>query len=360
VQPGPLSIYRTRTASGTHLPDDSQLPAVRLLDRLWHEQVHRNRPGFWQKVMGSTPPVSRGCYLWGGVGRGKTWMMDLFFDALPFAEKQRIHFHRFMARVHAELKQTDAERNPLKTIARDWARDCRVLCFDEFFVSDIADAMLLGGLLESLFENGVVLVATSNVHPDDLYRDGLQRARFLPAIELIKSHTQVLHVDGETDYRLRILERSEIYHHPLDDEAVISLNSSFEQMAGGCELATGLEINGRAFQARRRGDGIIWFDFKELCEKPRSSLDYIEISRSFNTVMLSGVPVLDQFNEDAARRFISLVDEFYDRNVKLLISAAAAIDGIYQGERLAFEFQRTQSRLTEMQTHAYLARPHLP
>jgi cell division protein ZapE len=298
--------------------------------------------------------------MWGGVGRGKTWLMDLFFDSLPFPDKQRIHFHRFMARVHAALRDKKDARDPLEQIAREWANECRVLCFDEFFVSDIADAMLLAVLMKELFEQNVILVATSNLHPDELYKDGLQRARFLPAINLIKQNTNLIQVDGPVDYRLRILEKSEIYHHPLDAKAKSSLEKSFLHMAGGCELNSSLEFNGRLFQSRMRGDGIIWFDFEELCQKPRSASDYIEISRSFNTVFISGLPVLDESSADAARRFINLVDEFYDRNVKLLISAAAPIEDIYNGERLAFEFQRTASRINEMQSHQYLAKPHLP
>ena len=360
VPDSPLSVYHTRINSGDFLPDPAQLKAARLLDGLWHELLTRSEPGFWQKIMGSTTPPSRGIYMWGGVGRGKTWLMDLFFESLPFVEKPRIHFHRFMARVHAALRESDSERDPLKDIAREWADRCRLLCFDEFFVSDIADAMLLAGLLEALFEQGVILVATSNLHPDDLYRDGLQRSRFLPAIETIKSYNRIFHLEGDRDFRLRILERSEIYHYPLNSSADTIMTRSFQSMAGGCELQPGLEINGRFFNARMRGDGLIWFDFDELCSKPRSTGDYIEISRAFNTVFISGLPALGEDRSDEARRFINLVDEFYDRNVKLLISAEMPIDEIYHGERLSFEFRRTASRLTEMQSHDYLARPHLP
>ena len=356
----PLVVYHARINSAEFLPDAAQLKAVQQLDGLWHELVTPSPPGIWQKIMGPSSPHSRGIYLWGDVGRGKTWLIDLFYESLPFAEKQRIHFHRFMARVHAELRKSESERDPLREIAREWASRCRVLCFDEFYVSDIADAMLLAGLLEGLFEHGVVLVATSNMQPDDLYHNGLQRARFLPAIESIKSHSRILQLDGDTDLRLRLLERSEIYHHPLDASADTSLAQSFQSMAGGCELQSELEINGRVFHARMRGDGLIWFDFKELCTKPRSTADYIEICRAFNTVFISGLPELGEYNADETRRFINLVDEFYDRNVKLLISAAVAIEELYTGERLKFEFRRTMSRLTEMQSRQYLARPHLP
>jgi cell division protein ZapE len=227
-------------------------------------------------------------------------------------------------------------------------------------VADIADAMLLAGLLESLFARGVTLVTTSNSEPDSLYRDGLQRAKFLPAIELLKQHTRVLRIGGDTDFRLRILEQSEIFHHPLDDSADRVMTTAFERMAAECELNHDLDINGRSFHARRRGDGVIWFEFEELCEKPRGAADYIEIARAFNTVVVSNMPRLAEDDANAARRFITMVDEFYDRNVKLLMSAEAPVNQLYQGSKLAFEFERTASRLTEMQTHDYLARPHLP
>jgi len=220
--------------------------------------------------------------------------------------------------------------------------------------------MLLAGLLKALLAQGVTLVTTSNIEPDGLYRNGLQRAKFLPAIELIKQHTHVLELGGKTDFRLRILEQSEIFHSPLDDSAEERMTVSFDRMTAECELAHDLDFNGRSFHARRRGDGVIWFDFRELCDKPRGSADFIEIARAFNTVMLSDMPQLLEEDANAARRFITLVDEFYDRNVKLLISAESPIDELYTGRKLSFEFQRTASRLTEMQSHDYLARPHLP
>jgi cell division protein ZapE len=299
-------------------------------------------------------------YLWGSVGRGKTWLMDLFYDSLPVGRKQRIHFHRFMQRVHRDLRGLGCVQDPLPRIAAHWAARCRVLCLDEFFVADIADAMLLAGLLENLFANGVTLVTTSNTAPDGLYRDGLQRAKFLPAIDLIKQHTRVFELPGAVDFRLRILEQSELFHCPLDVRADQVMTRAFERFAADCELDHDLEINGRNFHARRRGDGVIWFDFAELCAKPRGSIDYIEIARAFNTVVLSGVPQLAEQDADAARRFVTLVDEFYDRNVKLLLSAAAPPGELYTGQKLAFEFQRTTSRLVEMQSRQYLARPHLP
>lgn len=356
----PLEIYQHLVTNGGYSADPEQRKAIEELDRIWAELRAYPVSGWLAKIRGKQRKPVNGLYLWGGVGRGKTWLMDLFFDSLPGTHKQRIHFHRFMARVHAALRAKRSTRNPMAEIARDWSKHCRVLCFDEFFVSDIADAMLLGGLLQALFAEGVTLVATSNVAPDDLYRDGLQRARFLPAIESLKDHCLSLHVAGESDYRLRLLQRSEIYLPALDEHAETSLGTAFTKMSAGCSLATELEVNGRILQARKRSDGIIWFDFKELCEQPTHVADYIEIARAFNTVLLSGVPLMDETNADATRRFINLIDEFYDRNVKMLLSAASPIDQLYTGKRLVFEFQRTASRLTEMQSDEYLATPHLP
>ena len=356
----PLAIYERLVSEGGYQADPAQRKAIRELERVWTDLGAHPVSGWWAKLRGRRRPPVTGLYLWGGVGRGKTWMMDLFFESLPGRHKLRIHFHRFMARVHSALRDKPSTRDPLVEIAREWAAQYRVLCFDEFFVSDIADAMLLGGLLQALFAEGVTLVATSNVAPDDLYRDGLQRAKFLPAIDALKRHCRVVRVDGEVDFRLRLLQRSETFLQPLDRHAEIALGEAFEAMSAGCSLKPLLEVNGRVLHARKRGDGIIWFSFEALCERPTGSSDYIEIARAFNTVLLSGVPVLGENTADAARRFINLVDEFYDRNVKLLVSAAAGIDDLYTGKRLSFEFQRTASRLTEMQSEEYLARPHLP
>lgn len=356
----PLTRHQQLVDSGTASRDAEQLPAVQALDDLWHSLVRGPRPTLADRLRRRRPAAVRGLYLWGKVGRGKTWLMDLFFDALPEGRKQRIHFHRFMQRIHRDLRSLGNSRDPLPRIAADWAAAGDVLCLDEFFVSDIADAMLLAGLLESLFSHGVVLVTTSNCPPDELYRDGLQRAKFLPAIETIKQRTRVLELAGHTDFRLRILEQSEIFHHPLDEAADRVMAAAFERMAAECEMNHDLDINGRNFHARRRGDGVIWFEFEELCEKPRGAIDYIEIARAFNTVVVTNMPRLTEQDANAARRFITMIDEFYDRNVKLLMSAAAPIAGLYTGSKLAFEFERTASRLTEMQSHDYLARPHLP
>ena len=356
----PLATYQSLITSGDYKADPAQLKAIEELDRIWGELTAHRVSGWWTNIRGKQRQPVAGLYLWGGVGRGKTWLMDIFFDSLPGKNKQRIHFHRFMARVHKALRDRQSTRDPLLEIAREWAEQYRILCFDEFFVADIADAMLLSGLLQALFEQGVTLVATSNVTPDQLYRDGLQRAKFLPAIESLKAHCKVLQVDGDRDFRLRLLQRSEIFLQPLNAHAETSLKKAFESMSAGCSLEPALDINGRTLIARQRADGIIWFDFSALCELPTSTADYIEIARAFNTVLLSGVPQMDELNADATRRFINLIDEFYDRNVKMLISAVKPIEQLYSGNRLAFEFQRTTSRLTEMQSNDYLARPHLP
>jgi len=293
---------------------------VKELDALWHALQRRRHPTVLDRLRRNKRKHVPGLYIWGSVGRGKTWLMDLFYEHLPVARKQRVHFHRFMQRVHHSLAEQGQVRDPLPRIAAEWAQKCSVLCLDELFVSDIADAMLLGGLFEGLFRNGVTLVTTSNIAPDGLYEGGLQRAKFLPAIELIKRHTRVLELPGQTDFRLRILQQSEIFHYPLDESADRVMTESFNRMTADCELNHDLDINGRNFHARRRGDGVIWFEFEELCDKPRGSIDFIEIARAFNTVVLSNMPQLGDDDSNAARRFVNLVDEFYDRNVKLLIS----------------------------------------
>jgi cell division protein ZapE len=286
--------------------------------------------------------------------------MDLFFETLAIDRKARIHFHRMMQDVHARLKVLGNVEDPLDLVAADLAADSRVLCFDEFFVSDIGDAMILGRLLEGLFARGVTLVATSNTKPDDLYMNGLQRQRFLPAIDLLNTHTLVLRLDGGIDYRLRLLQEAGTYLTPDDPTALRKLEHFFDESASSQITANQmLTVNGREIQTHRCARGIVWFEFDEICGGPRSQNDYIEIARWYPAVIVSSVPRFDATLDDQARRFIALVDEFYDRRVKLMLSAAADPRDLYSGQRLDFEFSRTVSRLTEMQSTDYLAAPHL-
>ncbi len=302
-----------------------------------------------------------GLYFWGGVGRGKTYLMDLFYECLPFEEKTRIHFHRFMQKIHRRLKALEGIEDPLKIIGGELAEQARVICFDEFFVSDITDAMILGRLLEHMFANGMSLVTTSNIIPDGLYENGLQRSQFLPAIALLNRHTKVVQVDGGTDHRLRALKNAELYHCPLDDTAESSLARSFKLLScSELEDSEPLIVEGRELIPRHCVEDVVWFEFNELCDGPRSQNDYIELARIFHTVLISNVPQFNLEKEDLARRFINLVDEFYDRSVKLIVSAEVAIEHIYTGKILAFEFERTTSRLLEMQSEEYLAREHKP
>ena len=307
----------------------------------------------------STPPTVTGLYVWGGVGRGKTWLMDLFHDSLDDVAKTRLHFHRFMYQVHDALKGYSGRSNPLQAVASDMAKQARVLCLDEFHVVDIGDAMILSGLLRGLVDNGVTLVTTSNVPPEELYRDGIQRASFLPAIDLLNQSTRVVHLGGERDYRRLVMEQARVYHMPLGDTADARLTDEFQRLANTRLDGSGVfQVNGRDMPYRYRADDMIWFDFEALRGPPRSRNDYIELARCHQTVFLSDIPIMGSRHDDRARRFIFVVDEFYDRRVKLVCSAAASPERLYIGERLAFEFHRTASRLTEMQAPAYLGRAH--
>jgi cell division protein ZapE len=339
-----------------------------LYERLITEACKESKKGVMSRLKDrlraspSSNPIC-GLYFWGGVGRGKTYLMDSFYESLPFEQKIRTHFHRFMRRVHLELKQLKGEKNPLVRVADRIAGEARVICFDEFFVSDIADAMLLGTLLELLFARRVTLVATSNIVPDNLYQNGLQRQRFLPAIALLNQHTEVVNVDGGVDYRLRALEQAKLYHSPLGAGAEQSLMSAMEGLApsiGEVRKGVDLEIEGRKIPCRYVAEDVVWFDFDVICNIPRSQNDYIELAREFHAILVGCVPLMGTKNDDQARRFINLVDEFYDRNVKLVLSAEVGLASLYEGGGLSFEFQRTQSRLLEMQSHEYLARPHRP
>jgi cell division protein ZapE len=303
----------------------------------------------------------RGLYLWGGVGRGKTMLMEWFYESLQGSRRERVHFYRFMRRVHAELRAAGQRTQPLKIVAERLARTARIICLDEFFVADIADAMIFAALFESLFRRGVILVATSNTAPQDLYKDGLQRERFLPAIALLQEHMDVLHLDGGIDFRLRQLELAPTYLDSTLPDTAALLRQRFAALAG--DSATGpqmLSIEDRDIATLATGAGMVWFEFGELCDGPRSQNDYIELARSYHTIFIANIPGFTAADEDAARRFIAAVDEFYDRGVKLVVSAAAQPSALYRGERLQLEFQRAASRLVEMQTQHYLASVHRP
>jgi cell division protein ZapE len=352
--------YESERARHGYALDPAQEQVVALFERLRTELTTPAPTNLLSALLKRrSPKPTRGIYLWGGVGRGKTWLMDLFFHSLPRKDKQRSHFHRFMQSIHDELKKIGSEVDPMAIVAERIAAKTRVLCFDELFVTDIADAMLLGNLFRGLFERGVTLVSTSNVAPDGLYKDGLQRARFLPAIKLLKEHTQVVHLDSPADYRLRVLKQANTWFDAQAAECHSELERLFAAVAGepGKPDST-LTLNHRRLKARRQADDVIWFEFSELCDGPRGQADYIEIARCFHTVFLSDVPVLGVELENQARRLVALVDEFYDRGVNLIVAAHAAPQALYRGGKLKFEFERTASRLIEMQSQEYLAREH--
>lgn len=369
----PTSRYQQAINEGSHQPDDVQREAVSRLDVIYHE-LSDKKPAPAQsggllakvgKLLGKRPEAAtvepvRGLYMWGGVGRGKTWLMDLFYQSLPGERKQRLHFHRFMLRVHEDLTALQGHSDPLEIIADRFKAQTDVLCFDEFFVSDITDAMLLGGLMQALFARGITLVATSNIPPDELYRNGLQRARFLPAIEAIKRHCDIMNVDAGIDYRLRTLTQAHLWLSPLNEETAGRMERLYTALAGARRQGGPvLEINHRPLPTLGMENQTLAVAYTTLCVDPRSQHDYIALSRQFHTVLLFDVPVLTPQRENEARRFIALVDEFYERHVKLVVSAEAPLMAIYQGERLKFEFQRCLSRLQEMQSEEYLKLAHM-
>ncbi len=363
----PLELYQRDLQRSDFAIDYTQRETVQRTQTLYDNLLdavtkhHGRLAALRHKFLQSKKIPVRGLYIWGGVGRGKTYLVDNFYHSLPFEQKMRLHFHRFMLKIHNDLKALHHRQNPLIIVASRLAEQVRVICLDEFYVSDITDAMLLSGLLKALFEQQVTLVATSNVAPDDLYQGGLQRERFLPAIALIKHHTDVVNMDSGIDYRLRTLEKAETYHYPLGEETDDKLLDSFRQLAP-CEGKVGaaLEINGRLIPSRRCADGIVWFDFQTLCNIPRAVADYIELAHCCNTVIISNILSMGEADNDNALRLINLVDEFYDRNVKLIISAQVPPEQLYTGTRQSLQFQRTRSRIQEMRSHAYLSRPHLP
>ena len=356
----PSQRYAEGVSRGDWQDDAAQRAVLPVLDRIAREIVTPRRRSLLERLRGAPRHAARGLYLHGGVGRGKTFLIDLLHDAVEPALTQRLHFHRFMRRVHAELATIRDEQDPLRHVAARFAAT-PLLCLDEFFVQDIGDAMILAQLLRHFGHAGGTLVTTSNIAPRELYRDGLQRAKFVPAIQWLERHCEVRRLESPHDYRLRSLTAAPVYVTPLGPDADAALDRMFRKLAPG-SLLPGAEttVNGRAIPLVARADGIAWFEFAALCEGPRAVADYIELARGYNTVLVSNVPRFDGTNDDPARRFVHLVDEFYDRNVNLVLSAAVPVERLYAGERLALEFERTVSRLIEMRSAEYLAREHRP
>lgn len=342
--------------------DTAQQRSVILLDDLYQRVLDGRPQNWWQGLLSKQGkwPMIKGLYFWGGVGRGKTLLMDIFYQSLPAeVPSERTHFHSFMNRVHASLQQHGNIEKPLQQVARDIAAKTRVLCLDEFVIIDIGDAMIMAGLLEDLFAEGVVLVTTSNAKPGNLYHDGLQRARFLPAIDLITGNCDVVNLDGDHDYRLRFLQQTDLYSVPHNAEIESSIHDYLDQHVAPMQARQQeLNINGRVLAHQYCAEDTVWFSFAELCETARSQNDYLELARFFNTLILTDIRQMDQSSDDVARRFVLLIDVMYDHHVKLICSAAARPDQLYLGKRLKFEFERTASRLIEMQSQEYLAQAH--
>ncbi len=364
----PLSLYQADLQKPSFYPDPSQAIAIKHLQRLYDDLHNEKKPNkkenwiskiFTRANNSKQDSAVQGLYFYGGVGRGKTYLMDLFYHSLKTERKQRLHFHYFMLQVHKELKVWQGQKNPLQMLAKKFAKQTDILCFDEFYVDDITDAMILSGVMQELFKEGVVLVATSNIHPTDLYKNGLQRARFLPAITLIEEHCCIYNLDGGRDYRLDRLIETQIYYHPLDEQAKNSLDYTFEDLASGDKVyKTSIEINDRKIETIAYSEDTLYIDFNSLCDGPRASADYMELGILYRTIIIANVQQMSSKNNDMARRFIALVDELYNHHVIVIISAQVDVYSLYAGHKLAFEFQRCISRLIEMQSKSYLEHEH--
>ena len=363
AQAGQLTVfdyYNKVIARRGYVSDASQQTAVATLQELYDQWVgYKARRNTRLKRLFVKPELPRGVYLWGGVGRGKSFLMDSFYLCVPLAKKRRVHFHHFMRDVHQALDELKGAEDPLKLLAQDIAEKYRLICFDEFHINDIADAMILGRLLEHLFDNRVMLCMTSNYHPDLLWKDGLQRAKFLPAIDLIKTRLVVINVDAGVDYRLRALESAKVYHTPVTPETAQALDGEFSRIAEVEDETQALDVEGREIAYLRRAGGVVWFDFKTLCGGPRSYTDYVDLARRFHTIVLSDVPEMGPRQAAEARRFTWLIDVMYDARVKMIMSAAVPAQQLYTQGALAHEFARTVSRIEEMQTVDYLRLPRL-
>lgn len=349
-------LYQQLLDERGYRSDPAQLRAVAALQRCqdeWADYKARRSNAITKMLV--RPPIPRGVYMYGGVGRGKSFLMDAFFQAVPLTRKTRLHFHEFMREVHRELQDLKGLQNPLDELGKRIARRFRLICFDEFHVADVTDAMILHRLLESLFNHRVSIVTTSNFHPDGLYPNGLHRDRILPAIELLKDKLEVINVDNGTDYRQRTLEHVELYHTPLGEKADSAMSQAFADLAEAKEESPVLRIEHRELRARRRAGGVVWFDFDTLCGGPRSQNDYLELASQFHTLLLSNVPMMPVRLASEARRFTWLVDVLYDRRVKLIMSAEVPPEQLYTEGPMSHEFPRTVSRLNEMQSAEFLA-----
>jgi len=353
------SVYEAELAARGYQSDPAQQRAVAALERCAREwaEYKEQRSNLFKKLI-NRPPVPRGVYMFGGVGRGKSFLMDCFFQAVPVVRKTRLHFHEFMREVHRELAELQGTVNPLDELGERMAKRYRLVCFDEFHVADITDAMILHRLLDALFDNGVGFVTTSNFKPDELYPNGLHRDRILPAIALLNEKLEVINVDNGTDYRRRTMEHLQLYHTPLGADADRAMDRAFTELAEMHDENPVLHIEQREIRSRRRAGGVVWFDFKTLCGGPRSQNDYLEIATQFHTVLLSDVPRMSPRLASEARRFTWLVDVLYDRRVKLILSAQVPPEALYTEGPLAHEFPRTVSRLAEMQSADFLALEH--
>jgi cell division protein ZapE len=355
-------LYAEEISKRKFTSDAAQVTAARALERLRGQLAEAAAATFGRRILrGLTNDhhAPKGVYLWGGVGRGKTWLMDLFYSSLAITAKRRTHFYRFMQEVQADLKKLKGMQSPLDGVADKIAKKSRVICFDELFVSDIADAMILAGLFSALLQRNVALVFTSNVKPKDLYKGGLQRDRFLPTIALLEKNCDVIAVDGGVDYRLRQLTAAPIYLPSADPDTPKKLEELFDDLSDDDVETDGtVTVNNRKIKVVRESENVLWFEFAALCEGPRSPADYVALASEYQSVIIANVPVFGVDADNAARRFISVIDEFYDRGVNVIVSAAAAPAELYKGEKLKFEFQRTASRLVEMQSEEYLARAH--
>jgi len=356
----PLQRYEKAVSTDEFTRDEQQFQAMSYLDEIYHQLINSapQKKGFFG-FLKSKPVAPTGLYMWGGVGRGKTWMMDMFYDSLTIERKMRLHFHHFMQRVHRELNKLQGESDPLEKVADIIYKESVIICFDEFFVSNVSDAMILGDLFTMLFNRGITLVATSNIEPAGLYKDGLHRDRFMPAIAEVERHTTVMNIDSGIDYRLRVLQQAELYEAPLTKANYHWLANRFASLSNNQKISKEpITINGREVKINACTEDILFCDFRHLCMAPRSAADFIELAKRFSTVLVDSVPALDDDLRDPTRRFIYLVDEFYDRRVKLLVRAEQPILDLYQGEKLAFEIERTRSRLLEMQSEDYLRMDH--